>query len=132
MAMFTDLPNELIIDIWGGVIDPEDVESFALVSKKVYDLAAPFLKEHTCLKQQYSRVCYPNGQTGEVVYLLEKMLLNPRITLYINELQIDGWAGSWAEQQAPLHVRSYSKATMNLLKDEIRHSSFDPPSDVKG
>ncbi len=50
MANFSKLPNELIIQIWGYVIDPDDVENFALVSKCIYGLAAPIF-EGTCMSE---------------------------------------------------------------------------------
>lgn len=56
MAIFSDLANELIIGIWEYVLDPEDVESFALVSKRIYGLSSPFLLEHARLKRQFSEI----------------------------------------------------------------------------
>lgn len=36
------------------MLSPADVESFALVSKTIYVLAIPFLRDHRKLKAQYS------------------------------------------------------------------------------
>lgn len=127
MSTFSKLPNELIIEIWGYVIEPEDVESFALVSKRVYGLATPFVEEHTRLKQEYSEICCPNGETRtRAADLLERMLLNPRITLYINELRIKTWENCWSHENNPL--MSYSGDTMDLFKEAMRASSIIEPS----
>lgn len=57
-------------------MEPDDVESFALVSKRIYSLATPFVEEHTRLKQQYSKTYCPNHQTrSEAADLFEEMLL---------------------------------------------------------
>ena len=124
MATFSDLPNELVIAIWGYVLEPEDVESFALVSKGVNGLATPFVREHRRLKREYSEIRLLNDGTGfKPADLLEKMLRNPRIALYIKELQIIGWADCW-EEQIFRDDTSYSMETMNLFEDTIRHSSL--------
>lgn len=128
MATFSDLPNELVIEVWGHVIEPEDVESFALVSKRIYSLATPFVEEHTRLKQQYSKIYCPNHQTrSKVANLLEEMLLNPRIALYFNELQIhvctDLWFIDW--------LLSYSREIIDLLKSAMQYSSSIAPSEVE-
>ena len=128
MATFSDLPNELVIEVWGYVIEPEDVESLALVSKRIYSLAAPFVEEHTRLKQQYSKIRGPKYQTrNEAADLLKKMLLNPRIALYVNQLQIhgctDGWFSNW--------LMSYSQDTIDLFKNAIQYSSSIAPSEVE-
>ena len=119
------------MQVWGYVIDPEDVESFALVSKNVYFLAAPFLREHARLKGQWSEVRYPRGPT-RAAFLLEEMLLSPRIALYIKELQIFDWAEDWYDQDLgqDLESNSYPRGTMELIKEAIRSSSLIAPSEM--
>ncbi len=115
MAVFSDLPNELIVDIWGYVIEPEAVESFARVSKKIYSLSAPFVKKHASLKQQYSQIRFEYG--SKPADLLEKMLLNPRIAFYISDLQIESWEScqnGWYTPQA------LSRETMAAFEHAIR------------
>ncbi len=129
MANFSKLPNELVIQIWGYVIDPDDVESFALVSKSVYGLAAPFLREHARLKQIWSRIRYPNKKSGSgAAVLLEGMLLNPRIALYVKELQITRWEVDWYDQELP--GLSYPRSAMDLFKEAVRSSSLIAPSEM--
>ncbi len=92
MAVFSDLPNELIIGIWGYVIQPDDVVSFALASKRIYGLSSQFLIEHSSLKQQYSKIfiCSSIGNY-EAADLLEKILLNNRIVFYISIFWLFDW-----------------------------------------
>ena len=128
MAVFSDLPNELVMHIWSYVIEPESVERFALVSKNIYGLAAPFLREHARLKRKYSRLHYSH-KSQRAADLLRSMLLNPRAALYINEIRIVDWAEHWEEQyQKPL--LPYSRGTMKLFKDVVLSSSLIPPSEV--
>ena len=73
MAIFSDLPNELVLCIWGYVIEPDDVESFALVSKRIYSLSSQFMNEHASLKRQYSKIWISYRQGNyEPADLLEK------------------------------------------------------------
>ena len=132
MKTFNDLPNELVVEIWGHVVEPEGVESFALVSKRIFGLAAPFITEHARLKQQYSTLCYPGGETGRrAAVLLETMLLNPRVALYVNELLIRGCAGCWAEQRTPHDSSWLSRDTVGLFKDAVTRSCLFAPSEVE-
>ena len=121
MAIFSDMPNELIICTWGYVIEPEDVESFALVSKRIYSLAKPFVEEHTRLKQQYSKIVAQRGYSA--ADLLKEILLNPRIAFYIIELRIGDLFGNGGPMQ-------YSRDKINLFTKVIRPCSFIAPSEV--
>lgn len=129
MAVFSDLPNELVIHIWTYVIEPESVESFALVSKRIYGLATPFLKEHKCLKQQFSRFHYSSPRY-RAAGLLKAILLNPRIALYIKEFKI----ARCADNRRELHtspLQSYSSDTMRLFKEAIRSSFLIAQSEAE-
>lgn len=50
MARFSDLPNEMVTEIWKHVLEPEDVESFARVCKTVHGQASSFLRLHRQLR----------------------------------------------------------------------------------
>ena len=130
MAIFSDLANELIIHIWGYVIEPESVESFARVSKRVHGLATPFVREHVRLKRKYSKVYCSDYRTGtRPAILVKTMLLNPRIAFYIDELRIEKCSPCWDRQRTP-YISSYPTDTMDLFKDAIRYSSLIAPSEI--
>ena len=127
MTGFSDLPNELIVSIWGYVIEPKSVENFALVSKTVYGLATPFVEEHQRLRQRYAEIYdLERGKHGRAAELLEAILLNPRIAVYVNELQIQGWANGWGDQDDSVQTKSYAGKTMDVFEDALR--SFTTPS----
>lgn len=129
MAIFSDLPNELILGIWGYVIEPDDVENFALVSKRIYGLSSQFVNEHANLKRQYSKVniCYREGNY-EPAHLLEEMLLDTRIAYYINSLDITTLSNQWKEQTTP---QAYCNDTMSLFEGAIRASPLVTGSEVE-
>ena len=132
MAGFSDLPNELIINIWGYIVEPQvepqSVESFAMVCKRVYELATPFVEDHHRLRQQYTKILdLEKGKHGRAAELLEAMLLNPRVAIYINELQIRGWAWFWEDQDDSTQTQSYAGKTMDVFEDAIRSLSHIEP-----
>lgn len=129
MAVFSDLPNELIIIIWGYVIEPESVESFALVSKRVHGLAAPFVREHAILNLRYSQIWHSMAR-WRAADLLETILLNPRISLYMNEFRIVDWA-TRREEQYNSPLEPYPGGTMRNFEDAVRSSPFIPHSEVE-
>ena len=136
MAIFSDLPNELIISIWGYMVEPQvepqSVESFALVSKRVYELATAFVEEHQRLRQQYTKIHdLEKGKHGRAAELLETMLLNPRVAVYINELQIRGWADGWEDQDDSVQIQPYAGKTMDVFEDAIRSLSYIDPFDAE-
>ena len=123
MAIFSDLPNELISNIWGYVIAPDDVESFALVSKRIYGLSSQFVDEHARLKRQYSIIRFRRLERSyKPADLLEDILLNTRIALYISSLDISMW-GVGREKATP--------QAMALIEDAIRASPFITDSEVE-
>ena len=132
MAIFSELPNELIISIWGYVIEPQSVENFALVSKRVYELATPFVEENQRLRQRYTKILdLEKGKHGRAAELLEAMLLNPRIAIYINELQIRGWADGWEDQDDSSQTQSYAGKIMDVFEDAFRSLSHISPFEAE-
>ena len=56
MARFSDLSPELIMELWEHILHPDDIDSFALVSKHTHATGRTFLEEHRRLKAQYSSI----------------------------------------------------------------------------
>lgn len=136
MARFSDLPNELIISIWSYVVEPQvepqSVESFALVSKRVYELAKPFVEEHQRLRQRYAKIFdLEKGKHGRAAGLLEAILLNPRVAVYINEFQLPKWAYCWEDQDITFQVQSYATKTMEVFEDAVRSLSQITPLEAE-
>ena len=98
MTRFSDLPNEIVIQVWRHVLCPKDIESFAQVSKATNTLAESSLREHRRLKKKYTR--WDNGSVGcgsELFRLLRDVLLYPHVALYIQELFISDWRDGWED-----------------------------------
>ena len=138
MANFSDLPNELVIEVASHAM-PEDLENFCLGSKHIYAVALPLLKEHRELKSRYQDFdnlgqadfdgrrlqkpdvwadsinfnCYTGPQLSE---LLADVLGNPRTALYIKELRLEGWYRSW--ESSDNHI-PYTEERFALFKEVL-------------
>ena len=128
MAIFSDLSNDLIMCIWDFVVDPDDIPSFALTSPRIYSLSARYLREDKFLREQYSAIsfndCAWSPRPREV---LGEMLLNPRIALYIHEIDIERWDGDAPGEAEP---RASSKIAKEDLERAILASRLVPSSEV--
>ena len=100
MARFTQLPNELVMQIWSFILEPQDVESFALVSRRVEELSSPFV-ERSLLRKIFSEVRIRLGSNnGRAAELFRHMFSDPRIQEYIQDLETEReWAQSWESPQ---------------------------------
>ena len=143
MADFSRLPNEMISEIWGNIHAPEDVESFALVSKHVYAVGRPFVEEHNKLEKDFAFIKIgPEVNVGVPASLLKEVLLRPRIALYVTHLSFGRFRRVWDEpgdndvgggidDQWPNdgHV-PYPENVMALFVETIRKLSFVPPNET--
>ena len=64
---FTSLPNELIDHIL-RVIDPPDIESFALCNRTIYHLSTEAIRRHKDLKTSYDTICLGFPAKLPVIY----------------------------------------------------------------
>lgn len=140
MTTFNDLPNELVVEVWRHVLDPEAVESFALTSKTVYALGRNFIQEHNELKAKFSSIDHYTFHDGghrefyegsDLVETLKNLLLNPRAALYVRNVYIDNFyvdrfAEEWedVDDSEQEDQRSYSEGTMELFKQAIKDNPF--------
>lgn len=117
MARFSDLPNELLAEVWKYLLAPEDLESFARVCKGVNGQGFSFLCRHRQLRDEYSMfsneatteagnsIRYPTGGNSVRYPLgvaavrssnsLIKILTSPRAGLYVRELRLRTWFTIW-------------------------------------
>ena len=128
MPKFSDLPNELVAITWGFVDEPEDIESFALVSKTVYNLSKPFVQEHARLKHLPSTIFIDVQQDPNGPYdLLEQLLDNPRLAFYIDEALIEDWTTPGDRQYVSL--TSMSPQRIAKFESAVNCSSYVPPAE---
>ena len=131
MADFSRLPNEMISEIWGNIHEPEDVESFALVSKHVYAIGRPFVEEHNKLKKDFGFIeIGPDMDPCAPASLLKEVLLRPRIALYVTHLAFGRFRYEWddsgddGDEWPKIDHVPYPDDVMALFIETIRKSSF--------
>lgn len=96
MANISSLPNELLVEIWRHVLQPEDIESFALASRKILAVSGPFLLEHRKLKIQFSAFDTGAQQSKMTAAgLLKEITTSPHVALYVTSLKITSWRRRW-------------------------------------
>ena len=129
MTGFDDLPNELILELWHHVHPPDDIVSFALVSKRIFALSAPFLKEYHRLRSKYSGLANYKGYDGIMMaQLLKDVLLDPHIALYVEELRLSIWHSSWEDPTRG--VPFYCQRPMSDSKNYVFHVPY-PEQDME-
>ena len=98
MATLFQLPNETITEIWGHILEPRDLESFAMVSKRIYAKCGLLVKEHNKLKREYSVFeIGPNTRASAPAILLREVLLRPRLALYVTHFFIGRYEAQWQD-----------------------------------
>lgn len=136
-AAFSSIPNELILQIWSHVLEPKDVERFALVSKKILALAP--LQEHHRLKDQFSTLHFEdeNDRRGSPpANFLADILINPRPALYVNKIWIKYWKIQWdhlpnvSSNMVTDHHLPYSQNSMQLFEEAVKTSAFIPEPEI--
>ena len=138
------LPNEMIAEIWGHILEPRDVESFALASKHIYAIGRPFVKEHNELKSEYSFFeTGPNTRASAPAFLLKDVLLRPRVALYVTHLYMGWFQTRWDpddndddddtaySKEGPELHSPYPDDDMALFIEAIRRASFVPRDKVE-
>ena len=86
----------MVSQIWGYMLEPKDVESFALVSKHNYATGRSCVEEHNKLKREYSFVRLDSWiSSTSPAFLLKEILLRPRIALYVTHLSIGRYLSGW-------------------------------------
>lgn len=104
MAVFSDLPNE-IISIILPMVQPADLESFAQVARRIHELACSLLHKHREMVRRYRtleefnnmRGLQPLSSESTVIELLRKVVtVNPLIGHYVRVLHLYSMTGATA------------------------------------
>lgn len=133
MATLPQLPNEMITEIWTHIIEPQDVESFATVSKNIYAVGTPFVEEHNRLKREYALFeTGPDTDPMAPTSLLKDVLLRPRVALYVNHLSIGRFQerGQYLDEDSGEYI--YPEDDMALFINAIRRASLVRQDEVEG
>ena len=129
MTGFTDLPNELIVEVWRQVVDPKSVENFALSSKRIYALGGDFIEEHNELKAKFSSLPqYDSEPDSGPAETLKILLQRPRIALYVRTISVSEWGSPYDPEEdlddAPRRDRPYFEDIKELLRQEVENTPF--------
>ena len=135
MAGFNDLPNEIILRVWPHVLAPEDITSFALVSKRVLELGTSFLEEDRRLRSKYT-IVENNWDDFLLADLLNDILTNPHIAFYVRHLHVNDCCKVWddefidSDDTDTQEGLPYPEPCMNLFRNEIRSADYLLPSEI--
>lgn len=97
MASFSDLSNELVLEIINHVL-PDDLESFTSTCKTIWIMAKEKLRIHRHLKQRYSRLRCSYG-SDSLSDILDDVIVDYRTVFYIKELTVDLWYSAWHDPE---------------------------------
>ncbi|KAM0798413.1 hypothetical protein BDR22DRAFT_964758 [Usnea florida] len=144
MAKLSELPNEIILLILPLLL-PDYIESFSAACKKHYILAAEELNRHRASKREHAVYKFRNFRHRGVSRLLDMILQEPRIALYVREITLNGWSSQWrthvglnAELSSRLENAEFSSRLENAVSElvpeekrrgwmaEIRYGNEDP------
>ena len=131
MVRFSNLPDDIILELWKYILHPDDIKSFALVSRSIYALGHVCLKEHRRLKAQYSLIqtSYRSQGCGKAWGdLLKDILLNPHLAPYVTTLDVcpthlfweQDYGHSTSGNDLICHHVPYPKTDMLLFQDALR------------
>ena len=116
MAKLSDLPNELVDEIWAHVLDPKDIENLALASKRIRAIGGRVLLEHRKLTDDFSTFVLGDRRARfSAAGLLKKVLTNPHIALYVKNISIMDYHRCWDDDDV---------VGVNMLRE------FDPEAGV--
>ena len=74
---------------------PQDIRSFALVSRRINQLSSPFV-EHELFRKLFSEVrIRPGSNNGRAAELFRDMFQDPRAKFHLRDLQAEKWPHHW-------------------------------------
>ena len=129
MAELSDLPNEIILLILPLVL-PDYLENFSGACRKHYSLAAEEIERHRTLKREHTLYKSPPLPFRGPTQLLEKILQEPRIALYVREITLSGWNSERATDQEFAFLIPHSEGISLTLEQEA--SEFVPKEKRRG
>lgn len=128
MTGFADLPPELIRMLWTFILSPSSIHNIALVTRNINELGADSIVEDRRRERKYSRITHSGLHTiGYLARVLEEVLLNPPIALYVRSLYIDDYVTDWDGQEGP---EPPSKERLEHFKKAVMASPLVPRHEV--
>lgn len=115
MAKFNDLPTDIILAIL-PFVTPDDLESFAMTTRGIYQLSTLACKEHNELKKKYS-VFYDLSSGGSMSFtkFLGVVLEDRKIGHYVKKFVANEWCQGWIIMGE--HPPPYAEDQMARVRD---------------
>lgn len=116
MSEFSSLAVELVENIWAYVLEPQDIESFALTCHRVRDAGNEVLIRHKKLNGMLDREASDPafGPLGHPYGLFEEMSRQHTIRFYVKEVVFSGSNHAWS-----------SGAFLFFLASNIRQTIYE-------
>ena len=125
MASFSDLPNELVVEIWSHILQPKDIENFALASKTIRTLAGKILVDHRKLTRELSTFDISDSKSRfSPAGLLKEILTNPRVALYTKTVIISGLFHGWESEEKGVNTLKASDPEAGEDESQYRHTPY--------
>ena len=117
MAKFSDLPNELVLEIWSHIMQPKDIENFALASKTIRTLAGKILVNHQKLTRELSTFDIAGSKSRfSAAGLLKEILTNPRVALYTKTVIIPELYAGWESEEGVNTLKAFDPEIEEALQ----------------
>lgn len=117
MARFSDLPPELVLNILRHV-DPRNLVPACILSKSIFLLAAPILKEHSRLTEEFSESFIDTCTATAMHDFLVKVLAKPQNADYVRDLTVRAGRRIEEEMNRPsltLRPRKVPRCNLNNM-----------------
>ena len=125
MASFSNLPNELIVEIWSHILQPKDIENFALTSKTIRTLAGKILVNHRKFTRELSTFDIDSSMSRfSAAGWLKEILINPRIALYIKTVIVPTYFTAWESQEKGVNTLKKFDPEAGENERQYRHTPY--------
>ena len=125
MAKFSNLPYELLIEIWSHILQPKDIENFALTSKTIRTSAGRILREHRKLTREFSTFDVGGRKSRfSAAGLLKQILIDPRIALYIKKITVTDVHTGWESEETGINTLKAFNSDAGEDECHYRHTPY--------
>ncbi|KAL8706790.1 MAG: hypothetical protein Q9201_000216 [Fulgogasparrea decipioides] len=115
MVNLDSLPNELISTVI-QLVDVDDFEGLLLVSRRIYGLAQPRLREHRRLVREYSHTCVSDGYGVVPRHLPDLIIEDPYAGQYIRSLSV--------EMHPAFHASGFESISESCFASVTSHTGY--------
>lgn len=137
MARFGDLSNEIVLLI-SNFVQPPDLDSFYLTSKRIRELNESNIELHLAMKRWYQEIIhteiggFPYPHTGTWAQLLTIAVSSPWMAAHVEDVDIRGWHSRWSTRVSLAEIEdtrkndTLSKRGQDVFATAIEQSKYVP------